>query len=57
MNRDWILTQQPPLRTLEMYSADRTRIIQVYSDKRQGLISEQVKQDDEVEKRDKESVI
>jgi hypothetical protein len=29
----------------------------VYSDKRQGLISEQVKQDDEVEKRDKESVI
>lgn len=57
MNRDWILTQQPPLRTLEMYSADRTQIIQVYSDKRQGLISEQVKQDDEVEKRDKERVI
>ena len=50
MNRDWILTQQLPLRTLEMYSADQTQIIQVYSDKKQGLISEQMRQDDKAKK-------
>ena len=57
MNRGWILTRQLPLRTLEMYSADQTQIIQVYSDKKQGLISEQMRQDDKAKKRDKERVI
>ena len=40
-----------------MYSADQTQIIQVYSDKKQGLISEQMRQDDKAKKRDKERVI